>query len=86
MKYDLHDPQLSNKITPKTVVTSQGNVEYTEIGEGPAVVTIHGAMGGCDQSLILAQTIGDFGYRYIAVSRPGYLGTPIGSGKSPAGP
>jgi len=40
-------------------------------------------MGGYDQSLILAQTIGTAGYRYIAMSRPGYLGTPISSGKSP---
>jgi len=58
-------------------------VEYVEIGDGPVVVALHGAMGGYDQSLILAQTIGDAGYRYIAMTRPGYLGTPLSSGKSP---
>lgn len=47
------------------------------------MVAIHGAMGGYDQSLILAQTIGNAGYRYIAMSRPGYLGTPLSSGQSP---
>jgi pimeloyl-ACP methyl ester carboxylesterase len=39
-------------------------------------------MGGYDQGLILAQTIGNGDYRYIALSRPGYLGTPLASGKS----
>jgi pimeloyl-ACP methyl ester carboxylesterase len=63
-------------------MTALGAVEYVEIGEGPIVVALHGAMGGWDQSLILAQTIGDYGYRYIAMTRPGYLGTPMNSGKS----
>ncbi|MFN8442787.1 MAG: alpha/beta hydrolase [Caldilineaceae bacterium] len=83
MSYTLQDPQLAYKLTPKTAKTAMGVVEYVEYGEGPAVVTAHGAMGGYDQSLFLAQTIGDEGYRYLAISRPGYLGTPISSGKSP---
>jgi pimeloyl-ACP methyl ester carboxylesterase len=74
------DPQLSGKLSPKTVVTALGVVEFAEIGEGPVVVAIHGAMGGYDQSLVLAQTIGNSDFRYIAISRPGYLGTPMGSG------
>jgi pimeloyl-ACP methyl ester carboxylesterase len=40
-------------------------------------------MGGCDQSLILARTLGEAGYRYVALSRPGYLGTPLAAGRSP---
>lgn len=62
--------------------TRQGPVEYAEYGEGPAALCLHGAMGGYDQSLLLARTIGDEGYRYIGVSRPGYLGTPLASGKT----
>lgn len=81
--YDFKDPQLSKKVLSKRAETALGPVEYVEIGDGPVVVAIHGAMGGCDQSLILAQTIGVTGYRYIAVTRPGYLGTPMSSGKSP---
>jgi pimeloyl-ACP methyl ester carboxylesterase len=40
-------------------------------------------MGGYDQSIILAQTIGERKYRFIALSRPGYLGTPLSAGRSP---
>ena len=82
MTFDFQDPQLSSRLAPKTAQTALGVVEYVEIGDGPVVVAIHGAMGGYDKSLILAQTIGNAGYRYLAVTRPGYLGTPLSSGKS----
>lgn len=80
--FDFKDPKLSGKVSPKTVVTACGSVEFAEIGDGPVVVAVHGAMGGYDQSLIFAQTIGSSDYRYFAISRPGYLGTPIVSGKT----
>lgn len=83
MTYDFQDAQLSRRLEPKTAKTALGVVEYVELGEGPVVVALHGAMGGYDQSLILAQTIGNAGYRYIAMSRPGYLGTPMSSGQTP---
>ena len=83
MTVRFHDPRLSSKLAANRAMTKKGAVEYAEIGDGPAVVSLHGAMGGWDQSLILAQTIGDAGYRYIAMTRPGYLGTPMGSGRSP---
>jgi pimeloyl-ACP methyl ester carboxylesterase len=69
--------------SPVIADTRRGRVEYAEFGEGPAVIALHGAMGGYDQSLILARTAGVEGFRYIAVSRPGYLGTPITSGRTP---
>lgn len=70
---------------PASIVlnTPNGKVEYAEFGKGPAVIALHGAMGGYDQSLLLARTIGCEGFRYIAVSRPGYLGTPLTTGKTP---
>lgn len=80
--YDIQDPLLSSKLAPKTAQTALGVVEYAEIGEGPVVVALHGAMGGYDQSLMLAQTIGNGDYRYLALTRPGYLGTPLNSGRS----
>jgi pimeloyl-ACP methyl ester carboxylesterase len=39
-------------------------------------------MGGHDQSHLLARTIGEAGYRYVSMSRPGSLGTPLASGRS----
>lgn len=67
---------------PVVVQTRAGLIEYAEYGEGPAVLALHGAMGGYDQSLLLARTVGDAGFRYLGVSRPGYLGTPLSAGKT----
>ncbi len=63
--------------------TQLGDLELASFGEGPAVLCLHGAMGGYDQSVILAHTLGEPDYRYLALSRPGYLGTPLSRGKSP---
>ena len=67
----------------RLVTTARGPIELVDAGEGPAVLAVHGAMGGCDQSSLLARTLGEPGYRYLAVSRPGYLGTPLASGRTP---
>lgn len=66
--------------------TARGPVEHVAFGTGEPLLALHGGMGGRDQSLILARALfGDGGdYRVIAVSRPGYLGTPQTSGISPA--
>ena len=69
---------------PSTVATPRGPLEYVEVGEGPVILALHGAMGGHDQSLLLARIIGEAGFRYVALSRPGYLGTPLRSGRTPA--
>jgi pimeloyl-ACP methyl ester carboxylesterase len=54
-----------------------------EYGAGQPVLAIHGAMGGWDQSALLADALGVPDSRTIAVSRPGYLGTPLASGRTP---
>jgi pimeloyl-ACP methyl ester carboxylesterase len=60
-----------------------GPIEFAEAGDGPAVLFIHGAGGGFDQGLGLgAAFLGD-GYRIIAPSRFGYLGTPLPGDASP---
>jgi pimeloyl-ACP methyl ester carboxylesterase len=65
------------------VSTPLGRVEYAEYGEGPAVLALHGAMGGWDQGLLLARTLAGAGHRFVGISRPGYLGTPLAAGRSP---
>lgn len=55
--------------------TRHGQIEYMSWGEGPPVLVVHGAGGGFDQGRLLAQAIGGTGFRWIAVSRFGYLGS-----------
>ena len=66
------------------VETALGPVEAATWGEGPPALVIHGAGGGWDQGRVLAETLGGEGLRWIAVSRPGYLRTPLGADPSPA--
>lgn len=68
---------------PVVVQTRRGPVECASFGEGPAVLALHGAMGGYDQALLLARTAGTPGFRYLAPSRPGYLGTSLSLGRTP---
>lgn len=64
--------------------TAYGSVEYAEWGSGPAVLVIHGAGGGFDQGRLLAESIGAEGFRYIAVSRFGYLRSSMPADAGPA--
>ncbi|WP_202842209.1 alpha/beta fold hydrolase [Luteimonas saliphila] len=57
--------------------TSAGPIEYSEAGRGMPVLSIHGAGGGWDQGLANVVDVFDAGFRVIAPSRFGYLGTPL---------
>jgi 2-hydroxy-6-oxonona-2,4-dienedioate hydrolase len=59
------------------IQTPQGLLEYAERGEGLPVIVLHGAGGGYDQGLLVVELLLGDGYRIIAPSRFGYLGTPI---------
>jgi len=75
---------VSTTADPQIIQTALGPFEVADSGSGPAVIVLHGTMGGWDQSANIARTIGEDGYRYLSVSRPGYLGTPLGSGRTPS--
>jgi pimeloyl-ACP methyl ester carboxylesterase len=70
-------------IHPQVVHTSKGLVEFdcTE-GNGNVVLSIHGGIGGCDQARILAAWVDPGRYRILSPSRPGYLGTPLETGRT----
>jgi pimeloyl-ACP methyl ester carboxylesterase len=68
---------------PVTTQTARGVVEYATAGEGPTLLALHGIMGGWDQSMLLARTVGPASFRVLALSRPGYLGTALAAGRSP---
>jgi pimeloyl-ACP methyl ester carboxylesterase len=57
--------------------TRCGPIEYAVRGKGPPVLVVHGAGGGFDQGLDLGDTLVRAGFRVIAVSRFGYLRTPL---------
>jgi 2-hydroxy-6-oxonona-2,4-dienedioate hydrolase len=57
--------------------TTAGPIEYAEAGQGPPVLSIHGAGGGWDQGLANVAGVFDAEFRVIAPSRFGYLGTSL---------
>src|SRR5262245_2919892 len=63
---------------PRAVAeTPLGKVEYIENGQGAPVLFVHGSPGGCDQGAVMGDFLASRGFRVIAISRPGYLGTPL---------
>jgi pimeloyl-ACP methyl ester carboxylesterase len=61
----------------KTIDTSEGRVQYADDGEGAPLLFVHGSPGGCDQGLLMTRFLLDRGHRVVALSRPGYLETPL---------
>jgi pimeloyl-ACP methyl ester carboxylesterase len=67
-----------------SIQTPYGWVEYAERGQGPPLLFSHPLVGGFDVGLGCAETwIGD-GFRVIAPSRFGYLGSSLPPGGMPA--
>jgi 2-hydroxy-6-oxonona-2,4-dienedioate hydrolase len=66
------------------VATRCGPIEYQEAGAGVPLLAIHGSGGGYDQGMAFAGTLADHGIRVIAVSRFGYLRTPMPADASAA--
>ena len=57
--------------------TACGPIEYAVEGKGPPILVVHGAGGGFDQGLEITAPLVASGFSVIAVSRFGYLGTPM---------
>jgi pimeloyl-ACP methyl ester carboxylesterase len=68
---------------PQVIQTAAGPREYADRGQGPALLAVHGSPGGYDQGLGLGEFFRVNGFRTIAPSRPGYLGTPLATGRTP---
>jgi len=64
--------------------TPCGPIEYAVIGTGSPLLVVHGAGGGFDQGLEFGRPLADRGFRVIAMSRFGYLRTPLPADASPA--
>jgi 2-hydroxy-6-oxonona-2,4-dienedioate hydrolase len=64
------------------VMTRLGPIEYAMDGAGEPLLVFHATPGGYDQGLVLGRSLGP-GFLVIAPSRPGYLRTPLSTGRSP---
>ncbi len=53
--------------------STYGDVEYVLTGTGPTILISHGVTGGVDQGIELADMYVGQGYRFLHVSRFGYL-------------
>jgi pimeloyl-ACP methyl ester carboxylesterase len=60
----------------RIIPTAKGSIEVEITGDGPGVLVLHGGFGGFDQGSWIAHALDLSAHRVIAVSRPGYLGTP----------
>jgi pimeloyl-ACP methyl ester carboxylesterase len=63
--------------SPETVSTALGPVEIEEHGEGVPVLVLHGSPGGVDGARMMGRFLPAERFRTIALSRPGYLNTPL---------
>ncbi len=59
------------------IQTRCGPIEYQDAGAGLPALVVHGSGGGHDQGMAFAGRLVDHGIRVIAMSRFGYLRTPM---------
>lgn len=57
--------------------TACGPIEYAIAGRGQPVMVVHGAGGGFDQGMLFADALQRGGFQVVAMSRFGYLRTPL---------
>lgn len=67
----------------RVVSTAKGEIEVAVVGDGVPFLHSHGSPGGYDQSLVRYKVRPTTRGKTIAVSRPGYLRTPLTSGRTP---
>jgi 2-hydroxy-6-oxonona-2,4-dienedioate hydrolase len=66
--------------TSTVIFSPWGKIEFTQGGSGLPVVVIHGGGGGFDQGELVVQAVLGDGFRWIAPSRFGYLGSSMPEG------
>lgn len=79
-----HDLEAELKTDSQIAGTKKGRVEYAIKGnsEGSPTVFIHGSPGGYDQAYSYLNYMLEENVRMISWSRPGYLRTPLSTGKT----
>jgi pimeloyl-ACP methyl ester carboxylesterase len=65
------------RLDSQVIDTACDPIEYKRIGSGYPILAVHGAMGGFDQGLWLAQAFNLSKHQVISISRFGYLRSPL---------
>ena len=82
-QHDIHQARERISAGSQIAKTPCGPIEYAVAGDGPPVLVVHGAGGGYDQGLEFSANLVQSGFRVIAISRFGYLRTPMPANASP---
>lgn len=61
----------------QVIETANGPTEYARVGEGYPILVVHGAIGGFDQGLYVATSLGLSNCQILSVSRFGHLRSPV---------
>ena len=69
--------QRIDQLDSQVAQTPCGPIEYARTGSGDPVLVVHGNAGGFDQGLGMASGYIDAGFEVIAISRFGYLRSPM---------
>ena len=81
---DVRNANAAAALGSVVIGTRCGPIEYQEAGTGVPLLMIHGSGGGHDQGMAFAGDLPQRGIRVIAMSRFGYLRTPMPADASPA--
>lgn len=65
------------KRSAEVITTALGAVEVEAHGSGTPIIAVHGSPGGIDAARMMVRFLPPGRFRTIALSRPGYLGTPL---------
>jgi 2-hydroxy-6-oxonona-2,4-dienedioate hydrolase len=80
---DVKSARAKTAIGSSLAATDCGPIEYQETGAGTPLLMGHGSGGGHDQGIAFASGLAKRGVRVIAMSRFGYLRTPMPADPSP---
>ncbi|KAA3660363.1 MAG: alpha/beta hydrolase [Chloroflexi bacterium] len=61
---------------------SGGQIEYCLSGNGPTVLISHGTLGGLDQGFSIARLFNQEIFRFLSISRAGYLNSSPNTGRT----
>lgn len=70
------------ELAGRVVDTGRGRVEVATVGDGPAVLVVHGTPGDWRQARALATDLAP-DHQVVLPSRPGYGRTPLRAGRTP---